>query len=270
MRELLKRLGLGFVCGVAGVHLLTIALSALRGGALVPVTAGLADLCGSELLAAGVQFLVSGAWGAAVCAGALFWTRERGSYWSNSLWNYLLDCAAFLMWAWVCLGLPRRWGTLWLLFALFTVLYLIGWLIRGISLRDTVDKINDLLAGPRGLQKGTSRWKAWESNPYWVLELVVFGLLPLAARPFDAADVPVLTALVLPGLVFPFTAAVSGFGLGARHGFSPYFVVMTLLTVVHGPRADFRVILALHLVYALLALLGNLAGAGWRRWRART
>lgn len=260
-QELFKRLGFGTLCGLAGMAPL---------GVLFPYTqhSALTALCGGSVQLAGLARLAAGAaWGAAVCAGALLWRRERGTFLTSSLWNYLLDGGAFVLWVWVCFGFQPQYPLV--LGGAFTGLYLIGWAVRWLTCRRDVDAIREKLglslppAAPSPL-----RWR--ESLPYLLLAAALFlGLRP-ALTPLDGADVPLLTGLFLPWLAFPFIAAVTGFGAGLRHGLCPLLPAAVLLAFL--PNLLYRTVpycWPQAAVYTLLTLGGNLLGMAWSRWKIK-
>lgn len=257
-RELLRRLGFGALCGLAGMAPLTVLIPYGEYSALTALCGGHAGLAGM------VRLLAGAAWGAAVCAGALLWQRERGTFFTSSVWNYLLDCGAFVLWIWVCVGfdaayIPAAW-------AVFTGLYFIGWVVRWLTCRRDVEAIRERLGlKPPVCAPSPLRWR--ESLPYLLLTAALFlGLFP-ALAPFDDPSFPALTCIVVPYLTFPFIAAVVGFGAGVRHGFCPLTVLVTaaafLPNLLYQPQAYFWF---QGVICTVLSLAGNLLGCARRRW----
>lgn len=256
-RELLCRLGYGALCGLAGMAPLTVLIPYGEYSALTAV-------CGGDIRLAGLARLLAGAaWGAAVCAGAMLWRRERGTFFTSSLWNYLLDCGAFVLWIWVCVGfdavyIPIAW-------AVFSGLYLIGWAVRWLTCRRDVEAIRERLGlEPPVRDPSPLRWR--ESLPYLLLTAALFlGLFP-ALEPFDDPCLA-LTWIVVPYLAFPFIAAVVGFGAGVRHGLCPLTVLVTaaafLPNLLYQPQVFFWF---QGVIYTGLSLAGNLLGCARRRW----
>lgn len=173
-RELLRRLGLGALCGAAGMAPLMICWP-------YGPASDLTVLCGSTQGAEWIRLLAGMLWGAAVCAGAMIWCRERGSFFTNSLWNYLLDCGAFVFWALTCQGYPG--GSMgWVLWGLFTWLYAIGWVVRWYTCGQDVERIQREL----GIAiRSVSRWKWRETVPYALLTATVFWSLAMIGRLLD-------------------------------------------------------------------------------------
>ncbi|MBQ8852272.1 MAG: DUF3021 domain-containing protein [Oscillibacter sp.] len=254
-RELMKRLAFGALCGLAAMAPVTV---------LFPYSesSNLTALCGTVQLAGLARLVAGSLWGAAVGAGTLFWQRERGSFLTNSLWNYLLTCAAFVLWGWICLGL--RPGALPLvLWGVFTALYVIGWVVRWLTCHRDVDRIRAGLGLPE-TPPSPLRWR--ESLPYAVLLAALFLALRPIVSCFDGVDVPLLTALVLPWLAYPFAAAVTGFGAGVRHGVCPLVPEAAVLAILPNLLyTDVPYSWPMAAVYGLLALAGNLLGAVVRR-----
>ncbi len=261
-RELWQRLGFGALCGTAGMAPLAI---------LFPYKAdsSLTALCGGSLQLAEFVRLGAGAlWGAAVCAGALLWRRERGNFFTHSLWNYLLDCAAFVLWGWCCMGFSLYGPTVMFLWGVFTVLYAIGWVVRWLTCRDDVNAIRKKL-GLGSPAPSPLKWR--ESLPYLVLTAALFLCMrPLTAPVAASPDVPLFQALILPFLAWPFIAAVSGFGAGLRYGFCPLLPLtagLAFLPNLLWETASYSWVQAL--LYAAAALLGELAGILRREWKRK-
>lgn len=256
-----KRLAFGALCGAAGTAPLIILFPY---GELSRLTA----VCGGSILLA--EFLRLGAgclWGAVVCAMAAVWRRERGSFFTSSLWNYLADCAAFLLWSWCCLGFPPYWPTPAALWGVFTALYAIGWVVRWLTCRD------DILAIRRKLGLDSSapsplKWR--ESLPYLVLTAALFLLSPPLGGAFSPTDAPIFTALILPLLAWPFIAAIVGFGAALRYGLCPLLPPATALAFLPALLWGYYPYSWRHAAaYAALSLLGELAGILRREWKRK-
>ncbi len=254
-RELLRRLGLGALCGAAGMAPLMICWP-------YGPASDLTVLCGSTQGAEWIRLLAGMLWGAAVCAGAMIWRRERGSFFTNSLWNYLLDCGAFVFWALTCQGYPG--GSMgWVLWGLFTWLYAIGWVVRWYTCGQDVERIQREL----GIAiRSVSRWKWRETVPYALLTATVFWSLAMIAAYWTKGWGTLLFAWILaPVAACPFTAAVAGYGAGIRWGICPLYpvaVAVSFLPVMScGPWHSWWFLV----VYTALALAGNLAGALYAR-----
>lgn len=260
-QELFKRLGFGALCGLAGMAPLAV---------LFPYTeySALTAACGGSAVWAGLARLLAGAvWGAVVCAGALVWHRSRGTFFTSSLWNYLLDCGIFVLWVWVCFGFEKN--ICLAAWVVFTGLYFIGWVVRWLTCREDVDAIRRRLGlEPSSPAPSPFRWR--ESLPYLLLTAALFLGLPPALAPFDDTCMPLLTFLFLPYAVFPFIAVITGFGAGVRHGFCPLpalaAAVAFLPNLLYEPKAYFWF---QAVIYALLSLAGNLLGAARWHWRGK-
>ena len=104
--------------------------------------------------------------------------------------------------------------------------------------------------------------------PFIALLCLIF---PLVLTPFDAADVPVLRALLYPWLLLPVGSFFSGLSLGKRQGFCPLYPVACVLGIlVFIPLARlFSNMYDWPLVTIALvcSLAGNLAGSALRRVR---
>lgn len=258
-REIFKRLGFGALCGAAGTAPLIILFPYMEASRL-------AELCDSSVRLAEYVRLGAGClWGAAVCAGAALWKRESGTFFTHSLWNYLLDCAAFVLWAWCCLGFVPYWPTVAVLWGIFTALYAVGWVVRWLTCRDDVEAIRRKLGlGPSA--PSPLNWR--ECLPHLLLTAILFLFLQPLASLMEPPDVPIFAGLVLPLLAWPFIAAVVGFGAALRYGFCPLLPPVTALAFLPNllwSAYDWRQAV----IYGGLSLLGELAGLFWRRVRRK-
>ena len=257
-REIGKRLGFGALCGAAGMAPLIILFPYGADSRLTILCGGLPQMAEFARLGAGCL------WGAAVCAGAALWKEERGTFFTHSLWNYLLDCAAFVLWGWCCLGFTLYWPAVAVLWGLFTALYAVGWVVRWLTCRDDIQAIRRKLGlGPAA--PSPLKWR--ECLPYLALTAALFSLLRPLAGLVDPADVPLFTGLVLPFLAWPFTAAIVGFGAALRYGFCPLLPLVTVLAFLPNLLGGYDWRYAV--VYGALSLLGGLAGLLWRRARRK-
>lgn len=88
--------------------------------------------------------------------------------------------------------------------------------------------------------------------------------------PFEAADVPVLTGLLLPFLGYPAAALAVGLGAGRALGVCPLVPVTAFAAFL--PNLLYHDVpyrLTQCCIYAALALGANLVGALWHRWREK-
>lgn len=114
----------------------------------------------------------------------------------------------------------------------------------------------------------------WRENlPHILLLCALFLLLRPLAEVLDDYAVPLLRALVLPVLAYPFTAVGVGIAAGEKNGFCPLVPLaagLAFLPNLLWPNVpyDWRQAVA----YAGCALLGEAVGAAWhwarRKWGA--
>lgn len=180
------------------------------------VTPAMARAFGSVWLAALVQSLLGGVFGAVVAGAALPFAEDGRALVLHSLLHFGATAASFSLLLWVCRWVDHAvFILLWV--ALLAVLYLLIWLGRWIGWYQEVVQLRTLL----GLAPGPSPLKWRETLPYLPFALLVCDLLPLALRWIDrnvVVDVPVFSGLILPFLLLPVAGFFSGLSLGRRQG----------------------------------------------------
>ena len=142
------------------------------------------------------------------------------------------------------------------------MVYLLIWLSRWVGWYIEVMAIREKL----GLPSGPSPLKWRETLPYLPFIALLCLIFPLVLTPFDAADVPVLRALLYPWLLLPVGSFFSGLSLGRREGFCPLYPLAGGLLYVPVALIAYNHTALFHsLLFALPALAGNAAGGAWRR-----
>ena len=166
----------------------------------------------------------------------------------------ILTCT-LLGWAW-------SWQAMVVYLILLAVVYLLIWLSRWVGWYIEVMAIREKL----GLPSGPSPLKWRETLPYLPFIALLCLIFPLVLTPFDAADVPVLRALLYPWLLLPVGSFFSGLSLGRREGFCPLYPLAGGLLYVPVALIAYNHTALFHsLLFALPALAGNAAGRAWRR-----
>ena len=198
------------------------------------------------------------AFGAEVAVATLPFADSGWSLVLRSLAHFAVMAVTVGAWAWLNFGLRE---VLFFLIPLLLV-YLLIWLGRWVGWYAEVAAIREKL----GLAPGPSPLKWKETLPYFGFAFLLCLVLPLVLRAFDAADVPVLSALY-GWLLLPVGGFFSGLSLGKRHGFCPlYPVACGVFILLLIPLARLFSNMAdgvLIPVAAAAALLGDLAGAGY-------
>lgn len=149
--------------------------------------------------------------------------------------------------------------------AILALLYAVIWLGRWIGWYVEVMQLRALL----GLTPGPSPLKWRETLPYLAFALLLCDGLPLLLRWADhavAADVPVLSGLLLPYLLLPAAGFSSGLSLGKRQGVCPLYPVtcfvcyLPMVFLLYNHTAMFHCFMV-----AVPALAGNVLGWMYRR-----
>ena len=240
------------------------ALGSLWAGSLHVVTPAMAEAFGSAGLAALIQSLLGGLFGAVVAVSTLPFADDGRELVIRSLTHFCATAALFSTLLWVCRWLDDlRFIPLWV--ALLAVLYAIIWLGRWIGWYVEVMELRTLL----GLAPGPTPLKWRETLPYLPFVLLVCDLLPLVFRWVDrtfVVDVPVLSGLILPYLLLPVAGFCSGVSLGKRQGVCPLYPLacfvcyMPMVWLLFNSSALFHCFMV-----AIPALMGNVLGWLYRR-----
>lgn len=271
-----KRLLAGFLLGAVLAPLAVCLFSSLmlpaeaqavgsaRVGGLHLVTLAMAEAFGSPGLAALVQSLLGGLFGAVVAVATLPFADDGRELVIRSLAHFCATALSFSALLWVCRWLDDlRFIPLWV--ALLALLYAIIWLGRWIGWYVEVMQLRALL----GLDPGPSPLKWRETAPYLPFVLLVCDLLPLALRWVDrtfVVDVPVLSGLILPYFLLPAAGFCSGVSLGKRQGVCPLYPLacfacyLPMVWLLFNSSALFHCFMV-----AVPALMGNLLGWLYRR-----
>ena len=220
------------------------------------VSADLALRTGSEPFALVIQLLLYFALGALVGLATLPFADDGRVLVRRSLSHFAVTAGLLSLTAWL-LGWAWDLSSLVVYLALLAAVYLLIWLARWVGWYAEVTDLRARL----GLAPGPSPLKWKESLPYLVFALGLCGLLPAILRLLDPPDVPVLTGLLLPFLLYPAGGFFSGLSLGRRHGLCLLYpaegalICLICVLLLYNRTALFHC-----LMFALPALLGNLIG----------
>ena len=208
------------------------------------VSYDLEALVGSASLALAIQIALYFLMGAVVGIATLPFTDSGRELVLHSLVHFAVT-AGLLILTCTLLGWAWSWQAMVVYLILLAVVYLLIWLSRWVGWYIEVMAIREKL----GLPSGPSPLKWRETLPYLPFIALLCLIFPLVLTPFDAADVPVLRALLYPWLLFCPLYPLAG-GL--------LYVPAALIAYNH--TALFH-----SLLFALPALAGNAAGGAWRR-----
>ncbi|WP_235380095.1 DUF3021 family protein [Pseudoflavonifractor phocaeensis] len=228
------------------------------------VTPAMAEAFGSVGLAALVQSLLGGLFGAVVAVSTLPFADGGRELVVRSLAHFCATALSFSALLWVCRWLDDpRFIPLWV--ALLALLYALIWLGRWVGWYVEVMQLRTLL----GLDPGPTPLKWRETLPYLPFVLLVCDGLPLVLRWVDrtfVVDVPVLSGLILPYLLLPVAGFCSGVSLGKRQGVCPLYPLacfvcyMPMVWLLFNSSALFHCFMV-----AIPALMGNVLGWLYRR-----
>ncbi len=231
-REFLRRVKAGFPWGIVLVYLVFVAGNAFtiprpEGGALLVVPEAMAQVYGSPVTAALVQFFWSGLLGAALnTMDVPFLAERRTLLWSGA--HFLGTAAVFSLAGWRCRWFPMRESWLCLL-GLLLLCYVLKWSVRFFEWQADVRAIRK----SSGLNMAEPSWRTLV--PYLLLAAAVELLLPPGLRLADARDFPVLTGIFYPFLLLPLFCFSSACPLGTRlpRWWLLYPAACALLTLPH-------------------------------------
>ena len=142
-KKIILRIVLGFPVGIAIGYLITILISLVwANGYYAPCVPELIDAAGSEIYAVVLQALLSGLLGAGFAASSLIWENEH--------WGIVKQTGIYFLVISVIM-LPVAYFTYWMehsmmgflcYYGIFTLIFLIIWIIEFITGRHSVKKMN--------------------------------------------------------------------------------------------------------------------------------
>lgn len=267
-KEAVLRFVIGGLCGLALMVIAACFLEVLTGGirgafhAPTLVGHGAEDRFGSYGLALLIQSVLIFALGGMAGLATLPFAEDGKTLLSRSVLHFLVTAVLFAVLMVFCFGLLPDFLPQWLgtLLAVYMVVWsgrYVGWYMELLAIREKL-----------GLEPVPSPLKWKETLPYLFFALLLCDVLPPVLRLLDAPDVPVLTGLLLPFLLLPVGGFFSGVSLGRREGMCPLYPVLCfvcylpMVFLLFNPSALFHCFLV-----GGAALLGNAAGALWRRGR---
>jgi len=224
----------------------------------------MAQAFGSAELAALVQLVLGGAFGAVVALATLPFADDGRELVVRSLGHFGLTALTFALLHLVC-----RWnniGVVLIDLLLLSVLYFLIWVGRWIGWYVEVAQLRALL----GLDPGPTPLKWRETLPYLPFILLVCDGMPVLLRGLEkllgAGGFPLFTGLLYPYLILPIAGACSGLSLGKRQGVCPLYPVacfvcyLPMVWLLFNESALFHCFLV-----AVPALAGNVMGWLYRR-----
>ena len=256
MQEQKRFLIRALIGGAAGVALAALCHKALfsPGFSAPALCQPLIDLVGDGA-AVVITYLLCFALGAAVGLATLPFADEGRALVVQSLGHFALTAGICALLLGLCFGV-RQWPS-WLLgLGLLALFYVLVWLARWVGWYAEADAIRKKL--------GLFHWR--EILPYLPFALVLCWAVPGVIRLLDPADVPVLSALLLPYVLLPAGGLASGLTLGRRQGLCPLYAILCGLLYLPTVFILYNQTALFHCVILFAAVfLGSGLGAVWRR-----
>ena len=279
-KQWIKRILIGGLVGLALMAAAVVCIGSITWSGGRPdyrhlqwVTHGAAAFFGSEALALAAQCAVTFALGAAVGLATLPFDGYGPALAARSLLHFAVTGGLVLLLGWLLELVGPNPAAVLLILGLYTFLYLAVWLVRWLGWVDekTLNvmgwraELDDLRSALGLPAPPPSPLNGRESLPYALLLAGFFLLLRPLAEVLDAPDVPLLRALFLPWLAYPFVALLTGWASGLARGLCPLVPLTAFVSFLpnllwpHVPYGWQQ-----GLVYALLALGANLLAAAVR------
>lgn len=268
MKKLLLQHALsGALKGALSLCILSVALDLIYGQPIVPVQSYFLDAFGfrAGLL---LELLLFALYGAVWDAVSILYNSERIPPWGQ----VLLRCGWFVL-LFTLLILPSlshvTRETILVVVCLAAGICLLVCSVNWLGSRQEAERIRKRLGLPEP-ETGRGPFQIQTVLPYLLIAMEVELALPPLLRLVDDRSFPVLTGLLYPYFFLPFSCFFAGFDIGKRFGAAlAYPVVCGLLTVPH----IFWLYNSSALFHAGMAggaaLLGNLMGAIWRKYRKK-
>ena len=259
-KQALRRLLLGGVLGVTGYLLLSFLTQpgALFTGSLRLDFTFCYNSQVPETLGAALGLLLWFAFGAEIGVATLPFADDGPALVCRTLLHFAIMAATLSLW--VLLNFQTAQIPFFLL--LLALIYLLIWLGRWVGWYAEADAIRKKL----GLAPAHSLFHWREILPYLPFALVLCWAVPGVIRLLDPADVPVLSALLLPYVLLPAGGLASGLTLGRRQGLCPLYAILCGLLYLPTVFILYNQTALFHCVILFAAVfLGSGLGAVWRR-----
>lgn len=134
---------IGFPIGVTIGYAITIFASlAVGGGNYSPVVPAMADMCGSEIAAVMLQFILCGIMGMVFAAMSVAWESERLNLAAQSALHFVVSVSTMIPIAYVCFWMEHSWGGVLSYIGVFMGIYASMWVVMYLIYRSHVNQIN--------------------------------------------------------------------------------------------------------------------------------
>lgn len=139
---------LGFPIGTAIGTSITIVLSFLLGdGYYSPVAPEMTDMCGSEISAVALQFVLCGIMGAVFAAMSVIWENDKLNLAAQSAINFALSVCTIIPTAYLCFWMEHSLSGILSYISVFAGIYASIWVVMYFGYRANLMKINKKIQG---------------------------------------------------------------------------------------------------------------------------
>lgn len=143
MKKALLRGLIGFPLGVFIGYAITIVLSLIfAGGYYSPAVPEMIEMCGSEINAVLLQFMLCGVMGAACAAGSVVWDNDKLSLLTQTVINFVIITFTMIPTAYICHWMEHSIVGILQYISIFAAIYVIIWINQYIGWKIKVKKIN--------------------------------------------------------------------------------------------------------------------------------
>lgn len=142
-KELIRRIGIGFILGIVICYLLSITISIFLGnGNYYPCLPSLTKRFGNEITAVIIQTILSAILGSSLFASSLIWEKENWSLLKQTSLYFAIVTILMMTVAYLCDWMEHSVKGVLCYFAMFFVIFIIIWTIQFTFLKHLVKKIN--------------------------------------------------------------------------------------------------------------------------------
>ncbi|MDD6394821.1 MAG: DUF3021 domain-containing protein [Firmicutes bacterium] len=143
MKKAILRGLIGFPIGVTIGYSITIVISLIFAeGYYSPAVPSMIEMCGSEINAVLIQFLLCGLMGFIFAAGSVVWESEKLSLLAQTAINFVIVTGTMLPVAYICHWMEHSIAGLLQYVAIFAIIYVTIWITQYISYKIRIRKIN--------------------------------------------------------------------------------------------------------------------------------
>ncbi len=147
-KQIFSRALLGFPLGIAIGFIISIIISIILGqGTYSPCIPELTKTMGSEINAVIFQTLLSGLLGSSFAASSLIWEIDKWSIAKQTSIYFIITAFVMMPIAYLTKWMDHSFVGFLIYFGIFTVAFVVVWLIQYLFLKNKIDKINSKVDG---------------------------------------------------------------------------------------------------------------------------